>query len=220
MTAAARSLVLPGPFRAAVFDMDGLLLDTEPLWHGAERELLERHGDTFSDADMEESHGRAVAETARAYASRLGLPAAAIEDEIVEIMLAHYAAGAPLRPGARELVQALDGRIALGVASNTYTVLVRRALDAAGLGALQMVVSGADMGRPKPRPDVYTEACRVLGVVPADAIAFEDSPMGVRSALDAGLFVVGVPDRPDVDLASAGAHVIVASLADVVVSPG
>jgi len=49
---AARPLVLPGPFRAAVFDMDGLILDTEPLWHGAERELLERHGDTCSDADM------------------------------------------------------------------------------------------------------------------------------------------------------------------------
>jgi beta-phosphoglucomutase-like phosphatase (HAD superfamily) len=67
---------------------------------------------------------------------------------------------------------------------------------------------------------VYAEACRALGVAPADAIAFEDSPMGVRSALDAGLFVVGVPDRPDVDLISAGAHVVVASLAHVVVSPG
>ena len=99
-------------------------------------------------------------------------------------------------------------------------MLVRRALDAAGLGALRLVVSGADMGRPKPRPDVYAEACRALGVAPADAIAFEDSPMGVRSALDAGLFVVGVPDRPDVDLISAGAHVVVASLAHVVVSPG
>ena len=102
-----------------------------------------------------------------------------IEDEIVEIMLAHYAAGASLRPGARELVKALDGRIALGVASNTYAALVHRALEASGLTALRLVVSGADMGRPKPLPDVYAEACRALGVAPADAIAFEDSPMGV-----------------------------------------
>ena len=228
MTNAARPLnlpnppSLPGPFRAAIFDMDGLLLDTEPLWHDAERELLERHGDTFSDADMEESHGRAVADTARAHASRLGLPAEVIEDEIVEIMLAHYAAGAPLRPGARELVQALDGRIALGVASNTYAALVHRALEASGLEALQLVVSGADMGRPKPLPDVYAEVCRALGVAPADAIAFEDSPMGVKSAVTAGLVVVAVPDRPGVeaDLWAAGAHHVVASLADVVITPG
>ena len=63
-----RSLVLPGRFRAAVFDMDGLLLDTEPLWHDAERELLERHGDTFCDADLEASHGRALVDTAAVYA--------------------------------------------------------------------------------------------------------------------------------------------------------
>ena len=59
------SLVLPGRFRAAVFDMDGLLLDSEPLWNDAERELLERHGDDFSDADMEASHGRALADDGR-----------------------------------------------------------------------------------------------------------------------------------------------------------
>ncbi len=214
----AAPLLLPGRFHAAVFDMDGLLLDTEPLWHDAERELLERHGDVFSAADMEASHGRAVAETAEACARRLGLPAEAIEREIVEIMLAHYSAGAPACAGARELVEALDGRIALAVASNTSAVLVRRALDVSGLAMLGVVVSGADMGRPKPLPDVYAAACQALGVAPADAIAFEDSPMGVRAAVDAGLFVVGVPDRDDVDLASAGAHVVVASLAEVSVT--
>jgi HAD superfamily hydrolase (TIGR01509 family) len=214
----AISLVLPGRFRAAVFDMDGLLLDTEPMWHDAERELLERHGDTFTDEDMEASHGRAVVETAVVYAARLGLPAEAIETEIAEIMLAHYLAGAPLRPGARELVEALDGRLALAVASNTSADLVRRALEAAGLTPLRIVVSGMDMGRPKPLPDVYAEACRTLGVDPRDAIAFEDSPMGVRSAVDAGLFVVGVPDRPDVDLDAAGARVVLRTLEGIIVT--
>ena len=211
-------LVLPGRFRAAVFDMDGLLLDTEPMWHDAERELLERHGETFTDEDMEASHGRAVAQTAVAYAERLGLSAGAIEIEIAEIMLAHYLAGAPLRPGARDLVEALDGRVALAVASNTSADLVHQALGAAGLAPLRIVVSGMDMGRPKPLPDVYAEACRTLGVDPRDAIAFEDSPMGVRSAVDAGLFVVGVPDRPDVDLGMAGAHVVMATLEGIVVT--
>jgi HAD superfamily hydrolase (TIGR01509 family) len=211
-------LVLPGRFRAAVLDMDGLLLDTEPMWHDAEREFLERHGDAFSDADLVASHGRALADTALAYAPRLGLPADAIEAEIAEIMLAYYLEGAPLRPGARALVDGLVGRLALAVASNTSAVLVHRALEAAGLGALRVVLSGMDMGRTKPLPDVYTGACRALGVAPGDAIAFEDSPTGVRSAVDAGLFVVGVPERADVDLVEAGAHVVLATLEEIVLA--
>jgi len=215
----AAPLVLPGRFRAVIFDMDGLLLDTEPLWHGAERDLLERHGEVFTDADADASHGRAVAESAAAFAPRLGMTPEAIEAEITEIMLAHYVAGPPLHPGVRELVAALDGRVALAVASNTGASLVRRALEAAGLGdALRVVASGPDLGRPKPLPDVYLEACRLLDVAPVDAIAFEDSPMGVRAAVDAGLTVVGVPDREGLDLVAAGAHVVVRSLAEVVVA--
>jgi HAD superfamily hydrolase (TIGR01509 family) len=201
-----------------VFDMDGLLLDTEPLWHDAERELLERHGDTFSDADLIASHGRALVDTAAAYAARLGLTTGAIEAEITEIMLAHYVAGAPFHAGARELIEAMDGRLAMGVASNTASGLVRRALDAVGLHGLAVITSGTDLGRPKPAPDVYLAACAALGVDPGDAVAFEDSPMGVRAALDAGMFVVGVPERTDVDLATAGAHVVLRSLAEVVVT--
>ncbi len=210
-------LLLPGRFRAAVFDMDGLLLDSEPMWHDAERELLERHGDTFSEADLVASHGRALVDTAAAYADRLGLAAAAIEREIGEIMLAHYSAGAPLHAGARALVDGLAGRIPMAVASNTTAALVRQALDAVGL-AIPVVVSGMDMGRAKPLPDVYAEACRILGVAPGDAVAFEDSPMGVRSAATAGLFVVGVPERTETDLAAAGAHVVLGSLAEIVLT--
>jgi HAD superfamily hydrolase (TIGR01509 family) len=212
-------LVLPGPFRAAVFDMDGLLLDSEPLWHDAERELLERHGDTFSEADMIASHGRALVDTAIAYADRLGLTPEAIEREIGEIMLAHYASGAPLHAGARELVLALEGRMAMAIASNTTADLVRQALDAVGLHALTVVVSGMDLGRPKPAPDAYLAACAALGVDPADAVAFEDSPMGVRAALDAGLYVVGIPERADADLGAVGAHRVLGSLAEVRVAP-
>jgi HAD superfamily hydrolase (TIGR01509 family) len=210
-------LVLPGRFRAVVFDMDGLLLDSEPMWHDAERELLERHGDSFSEADLVASHGRALVDTAAAYAERLGLAAAAIEAEIAEIMLVRYRSGAPLHAGARALVDGLAGRVPMAVASNTSAGLVRGALDAVGL-AIPVVVSGQDMGRPKPQPHVYAEACRALGVAPADAVAFEDSPMGVRSARAAGLFVVGVPERPDVDLAEAGAHAVLGSLAEVVLA--
>ena len=209
------TLVLPGRYRAAVFDMDGLLLDTEPMWHDAERELLERHGHVYSDADREAAHGRSVVDSAAVYAARLRIPAADIEREVLDIMLAHYEAGPPLRPGVGALVLGLHGRMALAVASNTAASLVRRALAASGLGVLAVVTSGVDLGRPKPLPDVYLEACRVLGVAPGDAVAFEDSPGGVRSARAAGLVVIGVPDRDDVDLAAAGADQSLGSLVEV-----
>lgn len=185
------------------------------MWHDAERELLARHGDTFSEADMIASHGRALVDTAAAYAPRLGLPAAEIEREIHEIMLAHYLSGAPLHRGAGALVHGLRGLLPVAIASNTAGTLVRQALDAVGFDHLDLVASGIDLGAPKPAPAVYSEACRLLGVAPADAVAFEDSPMGVVAAKGAGMFVVGVPERAGADLAAAGADVVLRSLEDV-----
>ena len=212
------SLVLPGRFRAAVFDMDGLLLDTEPLWHDAERELLERHGDTFSDADLEASHGRALVDTAAAYAERLGLPADAIEREIGEIMLAHYVAGAPLHAGVRELVDALEGRVALAVASNT--VCRPRPAGAGCGGAL-----GAGGGRVGPGPRAAEAgAGRVRRRVPGARRWRRPTPSRSRTRRWAcsrrsrpGCSWSGVPERPDVDLAAAGAHVVLGSLVEVIV---
>lgn len=223
MTDIARPLVLPGRFQAAIFDMDGLLLDTEHLWVRSEAELLERHGARFTEADHQATHGRSMAESVVIYAKRLGgLDPAMLEAELLALMHAHYDDGPALRPGAEDLVRRLEGRLRLGVASSTTAPLVRLGLERAGLlGLFETVTSGADLGRPKPFPDAYLEACRALGVSPAAAIAFEDSPVGVRAAVAAGMVVVAVPDRPGVEsvLVAAGAHHVVALLEDVVVTP-
>jgi HAD superfamily hydrolase (TIGR01509 family) len=218
------SLLLPGRFRAVLFDMDGLLLDSEPLWVSAETELLERHGDRFTEADREATHGRALAESVAAYAERLGgVDAAALEAELLELMRARYQAGAPLRPGARSLVRGLVGRVRLGVASSTTTPLVRLALEGVGLlDAFEIIASGSDLGRAKPHPAAFLEGCRLLGVEPGHAVAFEDSPVGVRAAHAAGLFVVAVPDREGVaaGLVAAGADLVLGSLQDVGLEAG
>lgn len=209
---------LPGRFRAAVFDMDGLLVDSEPLWALAETELLARHGDRFTRADAEATHGRSIEDTIDAYVPRLGgADRAALRAELMALMQAHYEEGSPVRPGARELVRWLEGHMPLAVASNTDGDLVRLALEGAGLvDAFAAIVSGADIGRAKPHPDVYLAACRALGVEPCDAVAFEDSPAGVQAAKAAGMSCVGVPERDGVDLAAAGADVVVGSLAELI----
>ena len=208
-------LVLPGRFRAVVFDMDGILLDSEPLRVVVFSEVAARHGGSYGESDRPGTLGQPLTGTVRYLAEKLGASPTAIAAEIGDAMLAHYLDGPPLVAGAGELVAALAGRLPMAVATNTIGDVATRALAASGLGGFGAVVSGADLGSPKPHPAVYLEACRRLGVDPAEAVAFEDSAVGIRSAVDAGLTVVAVPQE-GVDLSGAGAHILLASLGDVV----
>jgi HAD superfamily hydrolase (TIGR01509 family) len=215
------TLVLPDRFRGVLFDMDGLLIDSEPLWADAEAELLARHGASFNDDDREATHGRALAESVAVYAKRLGGDPVAFEAELLALIRERYEAGVPLQPGARNLVTGLAGRMPIGIASSTTAPLIRLVLEGVGLwGAFQTISSGTDLGNPKPHPAAFLEGCRGLGTAPADTVAFEDSPVGVRAARAAGLFVVGVPEREGLGavLTAAGADLIIGSLADVVVA--
>jgi HAD superfamily hydrolase (TIGR01509 family) len=198
--------------------MDGLLVDSEPLWVLAETELLARHGVRFTPADAEATHGRSIEDTIVDYADRLGgVDPVALRAELMARMRVLYRERASARPGARELVRSLEGRLGLAVASNTDGDLVSLALRKVGLlDAFAVIVSGADVGRAKPHPDVYLAACDELAVHPGDAVAFEDSSAGVQAAKAAGMTCVGVPERDGLDLAAAGADVVVRSLAELV----
>lgn len=97
--------VLAGRFHAAVFDMDGLLVDTEPLWVAAEAELFARHGQAFTALDVAATHGRSIEDTIDAYVGRLGTDdPIALRAELIALMRGHYEAGPPLRPGPRRLI--------------------------------------------------------------------------------------------------------------------
>lgn len=214
---ADRITALPGRFHAVIFDLDGLLLDTEPGWHRAEAELLRRHGATYADADETATIGWSIDATLRRYLPRLGLADAALPGltlELLDLVGSEYRGAVAPRPGAEELVAGLRGRVPLGIASNTARALVLAALGSASFGdAFAAIVSADEVAHPKPAPDVYLAACHGLAVEPSAALALEDSTSGILSAKAAGLTVIAVPQWPLVD--TSAADQVASSLTDV-----
>jgi HAD superfamily hydrolase (TIGR01509 family) len=186
------------PARAVVFDCDGLLIDSEVRWEVAERRVVERHGGAWLPELREQMVGGSGDHTARCIAEWLGLPTSAVPDILLEVYTGYLAEladhGVEPMQGAHSVVSAIAARLPVAVASNTPEETVRATLAASGLPAVfDLVVSPGDGRRPKPAPDVYLAACAALDVVPADAVAFEDSPPGVAAARAAGMFVIAVP---------------------------
>jgi HAD superfamily hydrolase (TIGR01509 family) len=209
-------LPLPGRYRGAVFDFDGLLVDSEPGWGRAEERLLARHGHAMTDEDRLATVGRSMEHSVATYAARLGLDQDGIprlRAELLELARLEYLAGFALQPGAVALLAHLRAAMPIGLASNTERALIDLALTGTPLAPFfDVVVTASDVGRHKPAPDLYLLACERLGVRPSDAVAFEDSVAGVRSAHAAGLTVVAV--APAAGPAFELADIVVASLED------
>lgn len=211
-------LALPGRFLGAVFDFDGLLVDSEPGWGRAEERLLARHGQAMTDEDRVATVGRSMEQSIATYAARLKLaPEAvpALRAEMIELAAEEYRAGFALQPGAGDLLALLRPAMPIALASNTGRMLIDLALATTPFASsFDAIVTADDVQRHKPAPDLYLLACERLAVRPSDAVAFEDSAAGVRSARAAGLTVVAVPvlPGPDFDIAD----VVVPSLAELV----
>lgn len=206
---------------AVVFDNDGLLLDTESVWTRAERDLFERRGLEFTPADKRELVGTSAAVAGEILERRLAEPgrAAALIEELNELVVAELEHGVEAMVGARELLEALKRRgTPLGLVSNSPLAFVRRSLQIAGFHAsFDVVLSAHEVAAPKPSPEPYLEACRRLGVAAGpEVVALEDSPTGVAAARAAGLTVIGVPSLDGILLEEA--HEIASSLLDDVVA--
>jgi HAD superfamily hydrolase (TIGR01509 family) len=208
---------LDGRFRAVVFDMDGLLLETEDLWHASESELFRRHGADFTREDQLALIGTSPDVSASFYARRLGHPmerGRELYDEMIGLMHERVRREVAARPGAVELVAELRRRgVPLGLASNSPRLLVDDALATAGLtDAFAAIVTSDDVEHPKPAPDIYLRACELLAVPPEQALALEDSTSGVIAAKAAGLTCIAVPLFAETDVSAADE--IVESLED------
>lgn len=207
---------LPGRFKAVVFDMDGLLLDTETLWREAMEELFKRHGVTFVEQDHQATMGTSELTSMRYFLDRMGLPWDSYDEiraEYIRLVIKRFEHEVNPHPGAVELLAQLSGRVPLAVASNSRRHLVDLALARSGVtGPFDVIVTADDVKHPKPAPDLYLLACERLGVDPSDAIAVEDSATGVLAAKAAGLTCIAVPPNAEVDVRTADR--VVASLLD------
>jgi len=190
---------------AVAFDLDGVLVDSEPTWTAVRREFVLANGGRWPDGADRHMMGMATMEWARYLHDDLGvtLPAAVIADQVVAEMAARVAGRPPLLPGAVEAVRRVARRWPLGLASSSPSRLIERTLEGAGLlGCFQVTLSTEDVGAGKPAPDVYLEVARRLGIPPERWAAVEDSTNGLRAARAAGMRVVAVPTHsypPDPD---------------------
>ncbi len=184
---------------AVVFDMDGVLIDSEPVWERVRRGFVSAHGGRWAAGAQDRMMGMSTAEWSAYISEDFGvrLSPARVAEQVIAAMAAEYRAHLPLLPGAVDAVRALSARWPLAVASSAPRSLIDAVLDASGLRpAFAAAVSSEEVARGKPAPDVYLEAAARLGVPPAACAAVEDSSNGLRSAAAAGLAVIAVP-RPE-----------------------
>ena len=189
----------PEPIEAVVFDMDGVLVDTEHLWDEVREELTEQWGGRYTPEAQEAMMGMSSDEWSHYLHEVVGLrePPEEINAEVVRRMLSRYETDLPVVPGAVEAVHGLAAAgYRLAVASSSNRELIDAVLHELELTELfEVTVSSEEVARGKPAPDVYLEAARRLGVEPARCAAVEDSASGIRAARAAGMRVMAYPNR-------------------------
>ena len=208
---------------AVVFDLDGVLVDSEQVWDDVRECLARERGGRWHDRAQADMMGMSSPEWSRYMHDVIGLPGspAEINAEVVERMLARYRDALPLIDGAVDAVRRLAARFPLAVASSSNRPLIETVLAGAGIADLFAVtVSSEEVDHGKPAPDVYLEAAQLLGLPPSLCVAIEDSANGIRSAHAAGLRVCALPNAhypPPAD-ALALADVVLSSLEDLTIS--
>ena len=202
------------PIEAVIFDMDGVLVDSEVYWDKSRVEFARDRGKAWTDEFQRLAMGRSTVGWAGVMQEKLLLDES-IDEIIAEMkarVIAHYEERMPTRPGALESVAHMKRHFRVGLASGSPTEIIKAVLRITGLDQiLEVMIYGDEVPRGKPAPDIYLEALQQLGVSPAVSLGIEDSANGLRSLKAAGMFAVAAPS-PDYPLpadilALADAHI-------------
>jgi HAD superfamily hydrolase (TIGR01509 family) len=183
---------------AVIFDLDGVLIDSEGVWNDARRELVQEGGGTWTEDAQRAMMGMSSVEWSRYIRDELGVAMSAeeISAAVARRVEGLYRRQLPLLPGARRAVVSLAARFPLAVASSANRPVIDLALRLAGLTQFfRAEVSSEEVARGKPAPDVYLEAARRISVAAARCAAVEDSANGLRAAAAAGMSVIAIPNR-------------------------
>ncbi|MEU4650918.1 HAD family hydrolase [Nocardia fluminea] len=184
---------------AVVFDMDGVLIDSEPIWEQVRHEYVVLKGGRWQPDSQKKMMGMSTPEWSAYLADDLGVaePAGEVAAAVIDLMADKYAHHVPLLPGAVEAVRRCAGSWKLGLASSSPASLIDLVLAKSGLlDYFTAVLSTEEVGRGKPAPDVYLTVAQRLGVEPNNCTAVEDSTNGLRSAHNAGMRLIAAP-RPE-----------------------
>lgn len=204
--------------KAVIFDLDGLLVDSEPLWFRARSELFQRFNLVWTDDDQERLMGVSTSFWIEYMSEKLQrkISSKVIEEGILNKMVSYYHAGdVTLMPGAQNALEFCYSRYKLGLASGSPRKLIEAALTGANWSRyFAEVLSSDEVAKGKPAPDVYLEVIRRLGIPASETVVVEDSGSGVLAGHTAGTKVVAVPDehlKPSPDTVDK-AHVVIDSL--------
>jgi HAD superfamily hydrolase (TIGR01509 family) len=183
---------------AVIFDLDGVLVDSEGVWDEVRMRFVEENGGRWHEGAQRDMMGMSSVEWSHYVHDRLGvdMDPERISREVADGVVDTYREKLPLLPGAVEAVKALAAEWPLGLASSSNRHVIDLVLELASIADdFQVTVSSEEVGAGKPAPDVYLEAARRLGVDPPACVAIEDSTNGIRSAHAAGMAVIAVPNR-------------------------
>jgi HAD superfamily hydrolase (TIGR01509 family) len=185
------------PIEAVVFDLDGVLVQSEELWDAARRELAEEHGVEWPDDATDAMMGMSSKEWSKYVHEEVGVPDPPedINRKVLAWVEKRYRDDLPWIPGAQEAVRRMAAKFPLGLATSSNREIIDIVVEEGGFGDLiETTVSSEEVERGKPAPDVYLEATKRMGVDPSKTAAIEDSTNGLLSAHNAGMRVIAIPN--------------------------
>jgi len=198
-------------FSALIFDMDGLMVDSEPVWWRVEQAFAESQGILWTDEQARACVGKGLEHVIETMRETLGV-SVSVEDGVRQLQKEFVARRAEivLKPGCEELVSAAqDQSLALAVASSSPSYLINAVLDQVSMiHPFDLLLSGVDVPRPKPSPDIFLEAAKRLTVAPEHCVVLEDSIAGVQAGVAAGMTVIAIPEDEPARFAEMTPHVL------------